>query len=99
MGVVRNSVKRRQMQLAQWGEKLADLVAEAEVAGAEATNEYLDSLQDLKSKYESAQTKLRDLSVASPDRYDDMRSDVRHAWNQLEAAIGTLSKQSERGEQ
>lgn len=99
MGLATESVKRRQHQLSQWGTKLDDLVSEAEEAGAEATNDYLDRLQDLKSRYESAQTKLRELSAANAEQYDDVRADLDRVWDRLEAAISRLAKQSERGEQ
>lgn len=102
MGTARANVRRKQLRLKLWGEKLAELVAEAEEGGAEVTNDYFDRLQELQSKYTLAQTRLLELETASTtnaDRYEHLRSGVELAWNQLEAAIGRLARQAERGEQ
>lgn len=102
MGTARANVRRKQAHLKLWGEKLAELVAEAEEGGAEVTNDYFDRLQELKSKYALAQTSLLELEAASTtnaDRYEHLRSGVEQAWSQLETAIGRLATQSERGEQ
>jgi DNA repair exonuclease SbcCD ATPase subunit len=83
-------VGKREAQLKRWGAKLDQLVAKAEKAGAEMKIERRKRIDDLKAKYQAAQSKLAELKAASGEKWGVLKTGVESAWNELEAAFKKL---------
>ena len=84
------NVGKMEAQLKQWGAKLDDLVAKADDAGAEAKADYHRLVDDLKAKYQVAQSKLDELKAAGSDRAASFKHGMESAWNEVEAAFKKL---------
>jgi DNA mismatch repair ATPase MutS len=89
--ITRLNAPKMERQLEQWGTKLDDLAAEAEQAGAAATNGYHELLAELKSKHETATTRLHQLRDAASGQWETHQAEAEHAWHDLERAIGKLA--------
>jgi hypothetical protein len=91
------TVPRMEMQLRRWREKLADLAAEAEQAGAEATNEHHELIDELKTKHLLAEARVHQLRRSSDEDRVARRAVAGRAWLELEVALRKLSKPPEGG--
>jgi hypothetical protein len=91
MEMTQANVAKMHAQLKQWGVKLDDLIAEAEEAGAEATNDYHERIADLKSKHQLAEAKLHELKTAGSEKWETLKVGLETAWSQLESAIEKLA--------
>jgi len=47
-------------------------------------------IDDLKAKYQAAQSKLAELKAASGEKWGVLKTGVESAWNELEAAFKKL---------
>jgi len=83
-------VGKLEAQLKQWGAKLDHLVAKAEKAGAEVKIERAKLIDDLKTKYQAAQTKLAELKAAGGEKWEVLKTGVESAWSELEACFKKL---------
>jgi len=90
METVEARVGQMEAELRRWGEKLEDLIARAD-AGTGAQIDYRRRLEDMKTKYETAQTKLDELKFAGSSRWETFRGGIEKAWNDLEAAFRRLA--------
>jgi hypothetical protein len=77
-------------QLKQWGAKLDQIVAEAEKAGTKVNVGRRKYVDDLKAKYQAAQSKLNELKAAGSGKWEILKTGVESAWNELEAAFKKL---------
>ena len=66
--------------------------AKAEGAGTEVKVEYRKNIDDLKAKYQVAQSKLDELKAAGSEKWETCKTGVEGAWKELEAAFGKLTK-------
>jgi len=80
-------VGKMQMQLKQFGAKLDELVANADEAGTEENIDYQTHIDDLKAKYQEAQSKLDELMAAGSENWESLKVGVDSAWNELDAAF------------
>ena len=85
-------VGKMEKQLKRWGAKLDELGAKAEGAGTEVKVEYRKNIDDLKAKYQVAQSKLDELKAAGSEKWETCKTGVEGAWKELEAAFGKLTK-------
>jgi peptidoglycan hydrolase CwlO-like protein len=83
-------VGKMETQLKQLGAKLDELVAKAGEAGTEAKSDYRKRIDDLKSKHQTAQSKLDELKVAGSEKWETFKTGVESAWNELEDAFKKL---------
>jgi hypothetical protein len=84
-GKMENRMKR-------WGAKLDTLVTNAEVADAEARKDYRKGIDTLISKHRKTESKLVELRAARSEEWGTVMTGVESAWNDLEDAFRTMSK-------
>jgi hypothetical protein len=80
-------VGKMEAELRQWGAKLDELVAKAEKAGTEMKIDQRKRIDDLKAKYQVAQSKLGELKAAGSEKWATLKTGVESAWKDLEAAF------------
>jgi hypothetical protein len=80
-------VGKMEAELRQWGAKLDGLVAKAEKAGAAVKIDQRKRIDDLKAKYQVAQSKLCELKAAGSEKWATLKTGVESAWKDLEAAF------------
>lgn len=90
MNVVKDNIEKMESQLKEWEAKLDVLVAKAGVARAEAKSDYLDHVDELKTKHQLAKAKLAELKTASKEKWEILKTGVDSAWNELEEAFKKL---------
>jgi hypothetical protein len=83
-------VGRIETQIVQWGARLDDLVAQAEVASPDVPVERPGGIADLKSKYQATQTRLAAWKNVSGMKWGTCKLRVEQAWNDLETAFQDL---------
>jgi thiamine monophosphate kinase len=77
-------------QLKQWGARLDQVVAKAEKVGMEVNAEKRKRLDELKAKYQAAQSKLGEFKAAGGEKWETFKTGVETAWSDLEAAFKKL---------
>ena len=87
MKTVEAHVGEMEAQLKRWGARLEGLVANTDAAGTKANIAYRDLIDDLKGKYQAAQSKLAELQSAGSARWETYQSGLESAWNELETAF------------
>jgi hypothetical protein len=87
MKTVQAHVGEMEAELKSWGARLDGLVAKTDAAGTSASTAYRTLIDDLKGKYQAAQSKLAELQAAGSDRWETYRSGLESAWNELETAF------------
>ena len=74
-------------QLAHWGTKLDELVAESGGDGQDASTGEPQGIDDLKTKYEVARARFNDFKRAGSSRWEIFKAGIERAWNELEGAF------------
>lgn len=74
-------------QLKEWGTRIADLKAKAELAEANLKVEYLKQVDELRAKKEEAEAKLDELKNAGDDAWEALKSGMEKAASELKDAI------------
>ena len=92
MKTVERHVGKMEAELRQWGTRLDNLLAMAEVVGTTARIDYRKRLDDLKAKYEAAQARLIELKTAGSGNWDAQKGGVETAWSELAKAFSKLVK-------
>jgi hypothetical protein len=77
-------------QLKQWGARLDQVVAKAEKVGMEVNAEKRKRLDELKAKYQAAQSKFGECKAAGDEKWEIFKTGVETAWSDLEAAFKKL---------
>lgn len=85
-------VGRMQAQFTQWGAKLDEVVAAAEEVGAEAKEDVLKHVVDLKAKYQVAQSKLDELRASGSDTWETFKTELERSWKEFEEAFKKPAK-------
>jgi len=67
--------------------KMQILEASAEKAGADMRIKYQKNLEEWKSRFDEVEMRLNELSSSTGNAWDDMRSDIDAAVNELSDAI------------
>ena len=91
METVEAHVGKMEAELKQWGERLDNLLAMADVSGARAKIDYRRRLEDLSEKYLIAEVKFGELKAAGSAKWDTFKGGVQTAWNELETAFTKLA--------
>ena len=63
-------------ELKGWGAKLDALVAKADAAGTEAGDDYRKRIDDLKAKYQAAQSKLDELKATGSEKWQTIETQL-----------------------
>ena len=87
METVESHVGKMEAELRQWGVRLDKLVAKADAAGTAAKNDVRERLDDLRTKYDAAATKLAELKAAGSSKWDTFKGGIESAWIELETAF------------
>ena len=91
METVEAHVGKMEAELKQWGERIENLLALADVAGTGAKIDYRKRLDDLSDKYAVAEAKFAELKAAGTNKWDTYRESVETAWSELETAFTKLA--------
>ena len=83
-------VGKLEAQLKQWGARLDQVVAKVEKVGTEVNAEKRQRVDELKAKYQAAQSKFGELKAAGSEKWDTLKTGVETAWSDLEAAFKKL---------
>jgi hypothetical protein len=73
--------------LKEWGIRIADLKAKADLAEANLKVEYLKQVDELRAKKEEAEAKLDELSKAGDDAWDTLKAGVEKAASDLKDSV------------
>lgn len=90
MEKMQENLGRLESQLKQWGAKLDEFVARADRAGTAARIDNRKRIDDLKAKYQAAQSKLDDVKTAGSEKWETLKTGVERAWGELEIAFKKL---------
>lgn len=91
MKTIDPDVGKLEAQLAHWGAKLDQLVADANKTDAEAKVDYHKRVDSLKAKYEVAQAKVAELREGGSEKWDSFKDGIEIAWKDLESAFKELA--------
>jgi hypothetical protein len=80
-------VGKMETRLKQWGARLDQIVAKTEKAGAQVSVERRKCVDELKAKYQAAQSRFGELKAAGSEKWDTFTTGVETAWSDLEAAF------------
>ena len=81
---------RLEVQLAQWGAALDELVVKVKQAGGVKADDR-QHLEELKLKYHAAQLKFEELKAAGSEKWAGLADELELAWSELELAFKKLT--------
>ena len=82
---------KMEAELRQWGTRLDNLLAMADVVGTAARIDRRERLDDLKKKYDAAEAKLAALKAAGSGKWEIIKGGVENAWSELATAFTRLA--------
>jgi hypothetical protein len=91
METVEAHVGKMETELKQWGTRLDNLLAMADVVGSAAKVDYRQRLDDLKEKYVTAEKRFAELKAAGNAKWETMQGAVEAAWSELATAFTKLA--------
>ena len=94
METVEAHVGKMEAELKQWGMRLDNLLAMAQVVGTAARVDHRQRLDDLKEKYDAAEAKLAELKAAGSSKWEVFQGGVEAAWRELANAFTRLASAS-----
>jgi hypothetical protein len=83
---------KMEAELRQWGTRLDNLLAMADLVGTAATIDRRQRLDELKEKYEAAEAKLAELKAVGRGKWQMFKGGVENAWSELATAFTRLAK-------
>jgi hypothetical protein len=84
-------VGKMEAELRQWGTRLDNLLAMADLVGTAARIDRRERLDDLKNKYDAAEAKLAALKAAGSGKREIIKGGVENAWSELAMAFTRLA--------
>jgi hypothetical protein len=91
METVEAHVGEMEAELKQWGARLDNLLAMAQVVGTAGRIDHRQRLDDLKEKYDAAEAKLAELKAAGSSKWEVFQGGVETAWRELANAFTRLA--------
>jgi hypothetical protein len=91
METVQAHVGKMEAELRQWGVRLDNLLAMADVAGTATRLDRRRRLDDLREKYDAATAKLAELKAAGTSKWEAFQGSVEIAWSELAEAFTRLA--------
>jgi uncharacterized coiled-coil DUF342 family protein len=79
--------KKYEAQLKEWGAKIDQIHAHAQKTTAQAQIDLKPHLESVKTRFETAKSKLGHIAKATDDAWDSVRQDAETAWHQLESWV------------
>ena len=80
-------VQKMHLQLDKLNAEIDSLAEKAGQAKTDTRDEYLKTVESLRSKRDNTREQLKKLQEASGDAWDDLKDGVEAAWESLGAAI------------
>lgn len=90
MDNTQENIGRREAQLRHWGARLDQIEAKAEKVGFELNAAKRQCLDEARTKYEAAQSKLDEYRAAGSEQLEAFRTGLETAWTDLRLAIKKL---------
>ena len=90
MEKTQENVGKLESQLKQWGARLDEFVAKTDKAGTTARIDNRKRIDDLRAKYQAAESKLDEVRTAGSEKWETLKTGVESAWNELEVAFRKL---------
>ena len=84
-------VGKMEAELQQWGARLDNLRAMADLVGTATRLDYRDRLDQAREKYYAAEAKLAELKAAGRGEWEIFRGSVENAWSELATAFTRLA--------
>jgi predicted translin family RNA/ssDNA-binding protein len=84
-------VGKMEAELRQWGARLDNLRAMADLVGTATRLDYRERLEQAREKYDAAEAKLAELKAAGRGRWEIFRGGVEDAWRELATAFTRLA--------
>jgi predicted translin family RNA/ssDNA-binding protein len=84
-------VGKMEAELRQWGARLDNLRAMADLVGTATRLDYRERLEQAREKYDAAEAKLAELKAAGRGKWEIFRGGVENAWSELATAFTRLS--------
>jgi uncharacterized protein YaaN involved in tellurite resistance len=91
MEKTQENVGKLESQLKQWGARLDEFVAKTDKAGTTARIDNRKRIDDLRAKYQAAESKLDEVRTAGSEKWETLKTGVERAWNELDVAFKKLS--------
>ena len=86
-------LQRLSAQMMAWDTEIQKLQLKASSIKAEAQADYQKQLEDLRTKRQAAEKKLKELREAGDDAWDEVKRGVDKSWMELKTAIeGAIAK-------
>lgn len=90
MDNTQESTGKREAQLRRWGARLDQIVAKAEKVGIEVNAAKRQHLDEARTKYQAAQSKLNEYKAAGSEKWETFKTGLETAWSDLETAFKKL---------
>ena len=90
MEKMNEQVGRMEKQLKDWRVKLDDFIAKADKGDKNTKNNYYKQIDNLKSKYHVAQSKLEETKKGGHEKWEGLRTDIEHTWKDVEKTFGEI---------
>jgi hypothetical protein len=84
-------VGKMEAELRQWGARLDNLRAMADLVGTATRLDYRERLEQAREKYDAAEAKLAELKAAGRGEWEIFRGGVESAWSELATAFTRLA--------
>lgn len=84
------NIGRREAQLRYWGTRLDQIEAKAENVGIELNAAKRQCLDEARTKYKAAQSKLDEYRAAGSEQLETFKTGLETAWTDLRLAIKKL---------
>ena len=94
MQIAEENAGKMEAQLRNWGVKIDKAIARAAAAGTEVRIDYRKGVEDLKAKYQVAQSKFDECKAAGSSKWGIFKTGLEAAWDDLETAFKKLGKPS-----
>jgi hypothetical protein len=79
--------QKREAQLKEWGAQINLLEAKAENIGADMKVKHAEIMQELRSKQHTASEEIKNLSKASGDAWEQVKSTADRIWDDLKHGV------------
>jgi hypothetical protein len=79
--------KKIEAQMDEWKIEIDKLKAKADKAEADAQIQYYKQIEDIRAKQEAAREKLAELKGAGEDAWEDLKTGLENALNNLKDAV------------
>jgi len=82
--------KKMEAKLEEWKAEIDKLKAQSKQIQAGAQTEYFERLEELDKRVENAKIKLAKLRQTSSDAWNDLKSGIEKAWNDIGESLKSI---------